>query len=170
MNKALYNKQRNYCVNLIKREKKKYYANLDPRVIIDNKKFWKTVKPLFSEKCVVNRAITLIDGIEIISKDIEVAEKLNEFFSNAVKKLDIKGYEPPTPELDLDEMANIIFKFKTHPSIIKIKDTIHITEKFSFLTTDIASFATEIHKMNSNKPTTFNNIPVKILIHNSKKQ
>ena len=166
VNKALYNKQRNYCVNLFKREKKKYYANLDPRVIIDNKKFWKAVKPLFSEKCIVNRAITLIDGNEIISKDIEVAEKLNEFFSNAVKKLDIKGYEPPTPELDLYEISNIIFKFKTHPSIIKIKDMIHITQKFSFLTTDTASFAKEIHKMNSNKPTTFNNIPVKILIEN----
>ena len=43
-----YKKYRNYCVNLFKQEKKNHY--LDPKLITNNKKFWKTVKPLFSEK------------------------------------------------------------------------------------------------------------------------
>ena len=166
VNKAKYNKQRNYCVNLFRREKKKYYTNLDPKLITDNKKIWKAVKPLFSEKCITNRAITLIDGNKIISKDMDVAEKLNEFFSNAVKNLDITGYEPEIPEIDMDEITNVIFKFKNHPSIVKIKDMIDITGKFSFLTTNIADFATEIHNLNVSKPTTFNNIPVKLIIEN----
>ena len=166
VNKSKYNKQRNYCVNLFRREKKKYYTNLDPKLITDNKKFWKVVKPLFSEKCVTNRAITLIDGNKIISKDMDVAEKLNEFFSNAVKNLDIIGYEPEIPEIDMDEVTNVIFKFRNHPSVVKIKETIDITERFSFLTTNIADFATEIHNLNVNKPTTFNNIPVKLIIEN----
>ena len=50
VNKNKYPKYRNYCVNLFKKEKKKYYENLDPTLITDNKKFWKTVTPLFSGK------------------------------------------------------------------------------------------------------------------------
>ena len=34
-NKLKYNKQRNYCVNLLRKEKKKYYNNLDVKLITD---------------------------------------------------------------------------------------------------------------------------------------
>ena len=45
--KNSYNKQRNFCVNLLRKEKKEYYRNLDLKMITDNRKFWKCVKPLF---------------------------------------------------------------------------------------------------------------------------
>ena len=45
-----YNKQRNICVSLVKKAKQNYYENLDLKDINDNKKFWATVKPLFSNK------------------------------------------------------------------------------------------------------------------------
>ena len=48
--KIAYAKQRNYCINLLRRTKKKYFANINISSITDNKKFWKTVKPLFSDK------------------------------------------------------------------------------------------------------------------------
>ena len=44
-NKEAYNRQRNYCVNLVRKEKKTYYGNLDTKKITDNKTFWKTVQP-----------------------------------------------------------------------------------------------------------------------------
>ena len=50
VNKKEYREYWNYCVNLFKKEKKKHYENLDPTLITDNKKFWKTVTPLFSGK------------------------------------------------------------------------------------------------------------------------
>ena len=62
-----YNKQRNYCVNLLRKEKKKYYKNFDLKNITDNKQFWKTMKPLFTDNHKNNRKITLIDGEKIIS-------------------------------------------------------------------------------------------------------
>ena len=93
LNKRNYKKQRNYSLNLLKREKKKYYGNLDLRKITDNKKFWSTIKPLFSEKSKSNRKITLVEGEYIISSEIGVAETMKDFFSNVVKKLEIKGYE-----------------------------------------------------------------------------
>ena len=48
-NYLLYKKQRNFCSNLLKREKKKYYNNLDLNIFKDNKKFWKTVRPFFQK-------------------------------------------------------------------------------------------------------------------------
>ena len=46
-NKLEYNKQRNYCVNLLRKEKKKYYNNLDVKLITDNKHFGKLLNLSF---------------------------------------------------------------------------------------------------------------------------
>ena len=45
-----HNKQRNICASLVKKAKRTYYENLNLKDINDNKKFWATVKPLFSNK------------------------------------------------------------------------------------------------------------------------
>ena len=39
-NKKLYNHQRIYCVSFLRKEKKKYYNNLDIKIFDDNRKFW----------------------------------------------------------------------------------------------------------------------------------
>ena len=49
-NKQAYNKQRNYCVNLIRKTKKEFYRKIDTKIFSDNKLFWRNVKPFFSEK------------------------------------------------------------------------------------------------------------------------
>ena len=43
-------KQRNYCVSLLRKTKKQYCANLNEKDVADNKEFWKTVKPVLSDK------------------------------------------------------------------------------------------------------------------------
>ena len=43
INENNYKRQENFVVNLMRREKKRYYENIDPRNISDNKKFWKTI-------------------------------------------------------------------------------------------------------------------------------
>ena len=48
--KKAYNTQRNYCLTLVTKAKKDYYNNLDHENVTDNKTFWKSIKPLFSEK------------------------------------------------------------------------------------------------------------------------
>ena len=50
INRAAYKKQRNYCVNLLKNTKKDFYNNLNVTKVTDNKQFWKTVKPTFTDK------------------------------------------------------------------------------------------------------------------------
>ena len=89
-NKKAYNEQRNRCVKLVRSAKKAYYSNLNIKDVNDNKKFWKIVKPLFFEKVNKNENITLVENNNIISSEIEISEKLNAFFSNIVKELNIK--------------------------------------------------------------------------------
>ena len=59
-------KQRNYCITLSRKYKKDYYGTLDVKDITDNKKFWKTVKPLFSDKSKSGKTETLDVKIELI--------------------------------------------------------------------------------------------------------
>ena len=55
----------------------------------DNRKFWQTVKSFFSEKDKSREKIALITNKEIISDAVEVANTLNNYFSNVVKNLKI---------------------------------------------------------------------------------
>ena len=50
-NSKIYKQQRNYCVKLSRKTKMEYFQNMDVNKVNDNKKFWKTVKPRFSNKC-----------------------------------------------------------------------------------------------------------------------
>ena len=82
--KLTYNKQRNYCTSFLRRTKKEYYEKINPSDISDNKRFWKIVKPFFSEKVLTTDGITLVEDKDIYDDDAKVAEIFNIFFSNAV--------------------------------------------------------------------------------------
>ena len=45
-----YKKQRNFCSKLYKKERRKFCNNLNIKDITNNKKFWKTLKPLVSDE------------------------------------------------------------------------------------------------------------------------
>ena len=131
-----YNKQRNYCVSLIRKEKKAYYSNLNIRDVTDNKTFWRKVKPLFSEKVNLQTKILLVEKgndlsdpeissevEKVISEDKEIAETFNEFFVNIVPSLKISPKENYETDVgnDNEPILNYINKFKNHPSIKVIK-------------------------------------------------
>ena len=75
-----YNKQRNICVSLVKKAKRNYYENLDLNDINDNKKFWATVKPLFSNKIKSADSIFLDESGEIIRNEAKVDNVFNKYF------------------------------------------------------------------------------------------
>ena len=67
------------------------------------KKFWKVIKPFFSDKVTTRETIALIEGNEICDKDDKVAHIFNTFFSNAVSNLEIKHvvkFNHPSDEPD----------------------------------------------------------------------
>ena len=73
-----YTKQRNFCVSLLRKTKKRYYENLNIKFVVDNKLFWKTVKPLLSDN--VADKDKFIENNELVKTDLETAEVLNNFF------------------------------------------------------------------------------------------
>ena len=48
-NKKNYSTQRNLCKKLLKNTKKSYFENLDIKKTTDNRSFWRTVLPLFTQ-------------------------------------------------------------------------------------------------------------------------
>ena len=64
-NKINYNKQRNLCIALLRKSEREYYQNLFAENVCDNKKFWKVVQPLLSNKIMSSEKITLVERTKI---------------------------------------------------------------------------------------------------------
>ena len=65
-----YNKQRNYCTSLLRKEKRNYFENINTSKISDNNMSYKTVKPMFSNKCVNRKTIALVKDDKIFSEKL----------------------------------------------------------------------------------------------------
>ena len=167
--RQIYTKQRNYCSRLYKKERKKYYNSLNINKITDNKQFWKTIKPLLSEKGTMFVHINLVDNENIISEDRDVAETLNNFFENAVKSLDIKEnwYVLSNTGESTDPVDIAINKFEHHPSILAIKGNVSFENTFIFSSVTVEEILSEITSLDSKKAGTFKNIPTKHLKESS---
>ena len=64
---------------------------LDTKNIFDNKCFWQTVKPFFSDKNRIKNKITLIEEkTKIVSDNNLLAETFNNFFANIVLSLGLQ--------------------------------------------------------------------------------
>ena len=74
--KHLYNRQRNLCVSLLRKMKSDYFIQLNNKVISDNKKFWRTISPLFSEKAFLEETIILKDSNRTIMNNHELAKNV----------------------------------------------------------------------------------------------
>ena len=61
-----YKKQRNLCVKLLHQSKDKYFSDIDVRSISDNKKFRKTIKPIFSNKGLNRNNMMLVEDNKIV--------------------------------------------------------------------------------------------------------
>ena len=133
--KLKYSKQRNLCVSITRKAKRSYYENLDLKDITDSKKFWATVKPLFSSKIKSTEYITLEENGKIISNDKELARIFNGFFVNIVPNLGINtnhSFLINTDNED-DPIEKAIAKYKNHPCIISIKKFMENSDSsFSF--------------------------------------
>ena len=115
-----YQKQKNFCMKLYKKERRKYFESLDPSKIVDNKTFWKNVQPL-SEKWKIANKVTLVGKEDkIISEDSLVSEELNFFFQNATKNLDINknSYIKDETNEYTDTVEKAIYKYANYPSIL----------------------------------------------------
>ena len=104
--------------------------------ITDNKTFWKTVKPFFTDKIKTKCKITVMENKifslkgqekmvfeEIITVDQAVAEVFKKFFINIVPNLKIFTYHAYDHDFIAtdNQVTNAVNKFRNCPSIIMIK-------------------------------------------------
>ena len=164
-NGRLYKKQRNFCVSLLRKEKKNYYNNLDLKIIDDNKKFWCSINPpLFSDKQkALDRNILIVENENIFSDNKEVAEKLNNFFIDAVENLGIEHFGLNMSNVYSDEIDDILKQYELHPSILKIKEIVIIDEQFRFSDLVEQDMQNQILQLNSKKAGIENDLPAKML-------
>ena len=105
VNRISFIKQRSFCIlSLLRKTKKQYNANWNEKDVADNKKFWKSVISLLSNKLKSNEKITLVKNDKIFTQDIKVTEELNSFFSSVVKNLKVSEYSKTNPLAE--EIAN----------------------------------------------------------------
>ena len=160
-----FKKQKNYTNRLLKKEKKKYFANLNLKNYTDNKKFWNTVKPLFSNYSGAAQKITLVEDDKILTNDEEVARVFNDFFIESTLSLGINEnivLQNDTEDL-VDPVKIAMRKFSHHPSILGIKANVTVKSKFSFSRVGKGEIEAEIDKLDVHKAGTFMNIPAKML-------
>ena len=118
-----YEKQKNFCSRLYKKERKRFFNNLNPHFVTDNKLLWKTIKPFFSNKGNYGSQINLVKKDEVLQDDDLIAKELNNFFKNALSTLNIKENRFITnksTDCITDPVDKAIDKYKFHPSILLI--------------------------------------------------
>ena len=72
-------KLRNLSFKILLLNRKTYCARLVPKVVNEDKKFWKSVMPLFSNKVQSSSSITLLENGIVESTESKVAEVFNEY-------------------------------------------------------------------------------------------
>ena len=82
---------------IFRQNKKSYYDQLDPKVFSDNKRLYKTVKPLFSNKIQSSSCVTLLENGVGKSDEGKVAEILSNYFVNITEILGIANEHDPVP-------------------------------------------------------------------------
>ena len=165
--RKFYVKQRNKSVPLLKKAKKEYYQNLDEKNVIDNKKFWKTVKPLLSDKSVSREKINLTENEKMLTSESETAETLNNFFSNIVKKLNIPKFNSnnSVTENIKDPVFKAILKYKNHPSILAIQKYSK-NKTFHFEEVNSSEVEKKILQLDKTKASQKTHIPTRIVKEN----
>ena len=134
--------------------------------ITDNKKLWKTLKPLVSDKGTCRSSkINLVVDDENLSDDKEVAETFNNYFNNAVKSLNLQCYPEHLNDVsdENDPIELAVKKFKNHPNIVNINKNIPKTTNFSSYETKTDSVKKIIDNLDSRKSGIFGGIPANCL-------
>ena len=95
-----YKRQRNLCLNLLRKTKTSFYKNLDEKQVSDNKKFWENVKPFFSDKVTNFSKITLVEKNSIMVDENKFANIMNNYFINITKTLSLKTLNKSQIDID----------------------------------------------------------------------
>ena len=128
-NSKEYKRQRDYCVELLRKKKMEYFKNMDVNKVNDNKMFWKTMKTRFPNKCKTANTIILTEGDMIIKNEKLIADTFNNYFPDISKTLKLKKH----PNFDGQSLFSITDYFKNNENVIKINEKYNTKKKLIFI-------------------------------------
>ena len=158
-----FKKQRNKCFKLLRKAKNGYYGSLNLKLLTDNRKFWRIVKPLFSDK--IQTAITLLENNELVNDNRAVANIFNDYFISITDSLDIPTVSKnltPTNEIS-DPLDIALTKYKSHPSVKLIKERVQVEHRFEFERVSLQEMVVQLHKLNLKKSCPVGSLPTRLL-------
>ena len=109
-----YKKQRNFFLKLLRKNKEKYFNNINAKKVSDKKTFWKSVKPVSSNKGLNSNM--LVEGHEIVNDNGKIANIMSRYFTNITKRINLK-----VNKISHRELVNILDTFKNHKTVRRIK-------------------------------------------------
>ena len=107
-------KQRNYCMSLIRKEKRRFFSNLHTKYHLISKK----------------QNITLLLDNKVICDKQNLVDSFNEYFSNLVEGLGINNdfsYLSETKHISGPPLEAIC-RYQNHPSILQLKENTQLNE------------------------------------------
>ena len=96
-------KQRNKSTEVLRNTMQQYFNILNSKSITDTKKFWETVKPLFSNKIILHENNRVI-------KDQKISHTLNKYFTNLAKTFKFNKISPALKKKSLNPLKTILSK------------------------------------------------------------
>ena len=105
--------------NILRKSKKQYFNNSDVKNVTDNKKFWKTIKPKFSNKCKTANTIILVENEKKSQDEKAIANTFNNYFTDVTHSLGLKE-----KNIGLENtLSKIVKNSRNFESIKKIKES-----------------------------------------------
>ena len=145
--------QRNKCVKLLRESKTSYYGNLNLKLLTDNRNFWRTVKPLFSDKIQTSTAINLLENDELVNSNKVVANIINDYFVKITDSLSIPIVSEnmtPTNQI-IDPLDNALTKCKYHPFVKLINKRVQVEQRFEFKHISLQEVVVQLHQLHPKK-------------------
>ena len=75
-------KQRNFCTKLLRNTQKDYFLKINPKLISNNKNFWRTIRPYFSETGKVSNETMISEKDCIVFDDRRLSKIFNTHLIN----------------------------------------------------------------------------------------
>ena len=145
----------------MRKTKKAYFEKLNIKEIGDNKTFWKTTWPYFSDKDNKSSKITLVENNIVIADKNWVAELMSKYFINIIKTLNLKAPIINTT----DDIESWTKNYDNHISRTKIKEAYReiVPDSFHFKSLSLDDVKKEVLNLNQKKSSISGIIRVTIL-------
>ena len=148
-----------FVLNYSARPKKNILVTFNVKSISGNKKFWKTIKPFFSNKGLNTNNMMLVEDNEIIREE-EIIANMNNYFTNITTHLKLK----PTKIDPKANLRSIMNTLQNHESVQRIRlANFHSKSSLKFNSVSGIDVKKEILNLPSKKATRKGDIPAKTL-------